>query len=115
MLQRSVTLTRRLLCARPKESTSCEPDAARCRSLPPKHSARPSPLSYLTPAVPARPPSAGRLTLDRRGGVLPAGVDPLLAAIGPDFLLPDRDGLLEGVDQPAAGLERFVPVRAAHR
>src|SRR4051812_49076614 len=40
------------------------------------------------------------------------GVDPLLIAVGPDFLLPDGDLLFEGVDQPAAGLERLLAVRA---
>ena len=41
-------------------------------------------------------------------------MDPLLRPVGPDFLLPDRNDLLEGVDQPAAGLEGLVAMRAAH-
>lgn len=36
--------------------------------------------------------------------------DPL-GAFRPDFFLPDRDGLLEGVDGEPAGLEGFTPVR----
>ena len=39
-------------------------------------------------------------------------MDPLFGAVGPEFLLPDRDDLLEGIDQPAAGLESLVAVGA---
>ena len=51
------------------------------------------------------------LVLGRR---LEAGMDPLLGPVGPDLFLPDRDDFLEGVDQPAARLERLLAVRAAH-
>ena len=41
-------------------------------------------------------------------------MNPLLGAVGPGFALPDGHDFLQGVDQPAAGFEGLVAVRAAH-
>src|SRR3990172_7264889 len=48
--------------------------------------------------------SLGRLAAHR------LALDPHLAAL-PDLLLPDRDDLLEAIDEVVAGLERFPAVR----
>src|SRR3970040_1873255 len=52
--------------------------------------------------------SLGRLAAHR------LALDPDLAAL-PYLLLPDRDDLLEAVDQVVAGLERLLAVRRGHR
>src|SRR4051812_11115338 len=108
MLQRSVTLIRRLLCRRPKESTRRSGSevmhtAQSCRHglLPPRHYNRP--VESLSGAG-ASEPSTG----------IESRVDPFLGAIRPVFLLPDRDDLFQRVDQPAAGLERLLAMGTAH-
>src|SRR4051812_44185199 len=40
-------------------------------------------------------------------------VDPLVRSVGPVFLLPDRDDLFDGVDQPLPGGEGFAAMRRA--
>src|SRR4051812_38752559 len=47
------------------------------------------------------------------GGVSRAWVDPLDAAVGPVFFLPDGHEFLKAVDGVAAGVERLAAVRAA--
>src|SRR5690242_15860801 len=96
MLQRSVTLIRRLLCTRPKESIRRSVVAIAAGSL--SELSRWSTHSYSNPG-----PS--RRAYPR--------MHPLFAAVGPDLLLPDGDHVLERVDQPLARLERVLAVGCA--
>src|SRR4029079_13268683 len=86
MLQRSVTLIRRLVCTRAER-------AVRGDVLV---------ISGIT-----RPrPGVAALWVG-------SGVYPFLGAVGPLFAFPDRHVVLERIDQPLAGFERVAAVRRA--
>src|SRR3954470_17971280 len=105
MLQRSVTLIRRLLCGLPYESTSRSGSEVMCTAKLCPHGLLP-PLQYNQPfgfcLAPERLPSSW----------VESGVDPLLGAIRPVLFLPDRDDLFQGIDQPATGVERVLAMGA---
>src|SRR5262249_9702604 len=92
-LQRSVTLTRRLLCTRPKVSINFRLQISDCR---------------LSDLVAMSISSFGSSICN-----LKSRVDPLGAAVVPVFLLPDGHQFLEPVDGVTTRLERLAAVRAA--
>src|SRR5437763_1407348 len=142
MLQRSVTLIRRLLWTRPNLSTRrslgwvgimAGPIGVRAARRSGPRSVRrfsiPDAAGRRHPTeLPHRGMTRSRIFLLSRPFFLFSSpfvtscphrlrhprVDPLLGAVGPDLFLPDRDDLLEGVDEPLAGFERLVSVGAAH-
>ena len=93
MLQRSVTLIRRLVCTRPRRSVSGDVLVM---------------VVIANSATGTRSPAGrSRLYVIRcRGG-------PIVDAVGPLFAFPDRHVVLQRVDQPLAGGEGVAAVRRA--
>src|SRR4051794_26150809 len=108
MLQRSVTLIRRLLWTLPNESIRRSGvgvifwTSRGSVAVP-----RTASFYPIGGRGDSREAAASSRLASGDGGRFHAGMDPFLGAVGPDLLLPDRDDLLEGVDQPSAGLERL--------
>src|SRR5438105_2906372 len=87
MLQRSVTLIRKLVCTRPRRSVRGD-------------------LLVISGIITFARPAVAALWFD-------AGVYPFVRSVGPLFAFPNRHILLERVDQPLAGGERVAAVGRA--
>src|SRR6266446_4734678 len=108
MLQRSVTLIRRLLCTLPNESIR-RWDGAKAGDIGgPFHG--PQVARVVFSPVWARS-KFHYIPTTTRASTAPR-MHPFLGPVGPDFLFPDGDDVFQGVDQPAARLKRLLAVRA---